>query len=466
MQGGTILLAVTREAELREAAMLTQAAIEVGLTPVVLVSRRTLAAAFDPGVRRLLCVGGGVAPIVGAASVTSAPLPRGQAGALKSQLLRLPGVALLRGIRGWFRLYVQRCAMRKALFDVDPKAVFVFDERTPDINMPLLREAKDRGLRTIVVPYAMAAGEAREFVRLREPACHVKGARLAIALRLFPNHVRKSTSDVSLLFYPFWETVAVYLHGFGRCSPWILGGGLADLLAVFGEYDREAAIQEGVHPTKIRVTGQPSLDELHRSLLAREVIRVEIESTYRLASSKPFIICAVPHQAEENLLDEGVHLAETRALFAVLSRQKLRLGAHVLLSLHPKSKEESYRDLADEAGLVLVRAPLSRILPLADVMVGTLSSTVRWAAALAIPVMVVDTLRRGYKIFDHLGVVRITYSADELESTFVESFDEEFRWRGALGVVKDQANKVALIDGKACARLLALTCDEGELDGK
>lgn len=462
MNSSTILFGVTREAELREASLLTQTAIEVGLTPVVLLSRRTFAAAFDTRVRRLLCAGGDVAPVMELVSVISAPAPPGQASTLKSQLLSLPGVSFLRGVRGWLRLHVQRRAIREVLSDVAPKAIFVFDERTPDINMPLLREAKDRGLRTIVVPYAMAAGEAREFVRLREPACHIKGLKLAIALRLFPSHIRRSKNDVHLLFYPFWESVAAYLHGFGRCSPWILGGGLADLLAVLGEYDREAAVREGVLPAKIRVTGQPSLDELYKASLMRKSIREEIEALYGLAPGKRILVCAVPHQAEENLLDKDTHELQIRALFSVLARQKARLMAHVLLSLHPKSKQEHYRELANEAGLVLVKEPLAKILPLAEVMIGTLSSTVRWAAGLGIPVVVIDTLRRGYTIFNHLAAVRTVYSSDELDNVLAESFSDDGCWIGPVELLRGQSQSVAPIDGRACERLLALIDENGK----
>lgn len=463
MNRAAILLAVTREAELREASLLTQAVIEAGLTPVVLLSRRTFAAAFDSGVRRLLCAGGTVATISGPVSAITVPVPPGQFGALKSQLLSMPGVALLRGVRGWVRLHLQRRAMRKVLSEVDPKAIFIFDERTPDINMPLLREAKDRGLRTIVVPYAMAAGEAREFVRLREPACHVTGPKLAIALRFFPNHVRKSANGVHLLFYPFWETIAVCLHGFGRYSPWVLGAGIADRLAVFGEYDRDAAMNEGVTLGKIRVTGQPSLDELHQASSMREAIRAEIESMYGLAVGKRILVCAVPHQAEENLLDKETHERQTSELFAVLAHHKDRLGAHVLLSLHPKSKPEHYLNLANQAGLVLVTEPLAKILPLADVMVGTLSSTIRWAAGLAIPVVVIDTLRRGYTIFNHLAAVRTVYSSDELDNVLSECFSEDGRWIGPVDLMRDQSKRVAPIDGMACERLLALADEKGEM---
>jgi hypothetical protein len=463
-QKRSVLLAVTREAELREASLLTRAAIEAGLTPVVLLSRLAFAAVFDSSVRRLLSVGGAVVPIVEPVSHIAASVPPSQTQALKSKLLNLPGVSLLRGLRGWARLRAQRRAMRSVLSNAAPAAIFVFDERTPDINMPLLREAKDRGLRTIVVPYAMAAGEAREFVRLREPACHIKGLKLAIALRLFPSHIRKSKNDVHLLFYPFWESVAAYLHGFGRCSPWILGGGLADLLAVFGEHDREAAVREGVLPAKIRVTGQPSLDELYKASLMRKSIREEIEALYGLAPGKRILVCAVPHQAEENLLDKDTHELQIRALFSVLARQKARLMAHVLLSLHPKSKQEHYRELANEAGLVLVKEPLAKILPLAEVMIGTLSSTVRWAAGLRIPVVVIDTLRRGYTIFNHLAAVRTVYSSDELDNVLTEIFSDDGCWIGPVELLRGQSQSVAPIDGRACERLLALVDEDGKGD--
>lgn len=462
MRVETLILVVTREAELREAKLLAEAAIEGGFKPTILVSRTSLATVFDDHCEVMLCADGGIRKITADSANLAAPVSKPATSLLKAAR-SLPLAPLLRGLRCWKNLFVQRRALRRLLGTIVPRAIFLFDERTPEINMPILREAQAARIRTIVVPYAMAAGEAREYVRIREPLCHVCGTKLSLVRRICPSHLRTTANGVNLLFYPFWDTMAVCLHGFSHVSPWTLGGGLSTILAVFGEYDRLAAEQEGVDPGKIRVTGQPSLDELDEASRTCDQIRRDVAAAYGLSSSERFIVCAVPHQAEENLLDENTHAEQTRALFAALSRQKEAHDAHVLLSLHPKSDVRNYQSLADEAGLTIVSEPLTRILPLADIMVGTLTSTIRWAAGLAIPVVVIDTLRRGYTIFDHLECVRMVYSADELGAMLEEYFCDAVLRERLKAMAQVQAKQVALIDGKVTARLLGLVTAKGEV---
>ena len=66
-------------------------------------------------------------------------------------------------------------------------------------------------------------------------------------------------------------------------------------------------------------------------------------------------------------------------------------GTPVILSLHPKSKEEDYRDLAARFGMPITREPLMDVLAGADVFVGgAYSSTIRWAIALGLPTVNLD----------------------------------------------------------------------------
>ena len=106
----------------------------------------------------------------------------------------------------------------------------------------------------------------------------------------------------------------------------------------------------------------------------------------------------MPHQAEEGLVDWTTHRRQVEALFGVLAGS----GAHILLSLHPKSQRSNYSAMAQDNGLILVDQALRDVLPVADIFVASFSSTVQWALLLGTPVAVFDPLQRGYRMFEHL----------------------------------------------------------------
>lgn len=455
------IIVVTREAELREARLLATGIKDAGRTCCVMVSRTHFASAFSSGTTVIDIVGRNVSVRPTVIDLGNKESSHGRLADFKVWAKSaVPIIGFLKGVRLWISLYRQRKIVLTTLRKLKPCAIFLFDERTPDINMPILAEAVVLGIRTILVPYAMAAVQAREYVRLREPDCHISGIRLHFISKYLPKHLHEASDGSKLIFYPFWETLAVAWHGYRKCSPWVFGAGLSNILSVFGEYDRRAAEQEGVPYQKIRVTSQPSMDEVFAIFSNRDTNRRSIAAKYGLNPLAPIIVCAVPHQAEENLLDQSTHSSQTKSLFDVLHNQGFRHGAGVLLSLHPKSRIENYKQLAEAAGLVIVTEPLSQILPSADVMVGTLSSTIRWAAAMGIPAFVIDTLNRGYTIFKHLHSVQIVFTANALDQLMTKYFEDANVRKSLQATARDSASLVTPLDGKACERLMNLAIAE------
>jgi hypothetical protein len=145
------------------------------------------------------------------------------------------------------------------------------------------------------------------------------------------------------------------------------------------------------------------------------------------------------------------HWRATDELFAALASS----GAAALLSLHPKSNREDYAKAAGRHGLAILDEPLSAVLPAADLLVATFSSTVRWAIGLGIPAFVVDAIETNYELYNDLPGVTIFNDHNALGRDlrdFVASADIR-----ALHVVaaKRGAERVGLCDGGASERVVS-----------
>jgi hypothetical protein len=350
-------------------------------------------------------------------------------------------------LKGWLLIWKFRRLLRR----IRPVSVYVFDDRGDVLDLALLRECGRAGIRTILAPHALARREGRVFVRRRSTEYRVGPIWRAIIGRIGPGLLLES-EGVLLSYYPPWDALGLRATGLLHPDPWTLGKGEAQTVAVLGEDDRDALIKEGVSPSRVVVTGQPSHDSLYRRAAAREALRV---SLLRHVGDK-LIVCAVPHQAEERLVDERQHRSQTVSLFESLGRVARGRAVSVILSLHPRSKRVDYAALAESFGLEIFERRLSEVLPAADIFVATWSSTVRWSVLMHIPSIVVDIPPRNYKVYDHLPSVSKVQTYEELTRKLERLIADTDYYTVKKSQAAGSAERMALFDGCAGRRLLEL----------
>ncbi|EPY00517.1 hypothetical protein K678_15736 [Magnetospirillum fulvum MGU-K5] len=146
------------------------------------------------------------------------------------------------------------------------------------------------------------------------------------------------------------------------------------------------------------------------------------------------------------------HIANTRALFAAMSDT----GAEVLLSLHPKSRPETYRDEADIVGAHILVEPLRDVLPLADIFVSTYSSTVRWAAMLGIATIIADFTGLNYRMYDHLTSLSVVRDQADLKKVLTSLVRDDTSRGAVAAALREDASLIGVLDGQACRRIYAI----------
>lgn len=354
----------------------------------------------------------------------------------------------------WLRLRRVEARLGRMLDHVCPSGIFGFDDRTIVPEVLLQRQARARGIPTVLVPFAVSSIEADMQMRLDRPDHHVdsgswKGIKRWIAQR-FPEQIATHPEVGRLLFFPVWESLALVLSGFSKMRPWVPGGNLATHRGVLGDPERVEAVRLGVPAAKVSVTGQPSLDRMAQLHADRGRLRQSLAAEYGLNVAQRWIICAVPQTAEEGLREWEPHLADIARLFELFSA----LRADVLLSLHPKSDRRRYASIAAAHGLAVARNPLSDILPAADIFQATFSSTVRWALMLGIPSVVFDPLGRRYDIYKSVPGVAHPADWDELASTLAALTDNSDILGEARAAAARGGEAIGRLDGRAGERLI------------
>ena len=340
-----------------------------------------------------------------------------------------------------------------------PIAIFLTGDRHLGFELPLMKAAKQQKIKTIILPTGYSDIEGSLHIRKNSRAYRVDS--------VFPifNHFLFSKKEMGgqiynspqgkFAFYNAGITLALYQNGMLPPSPWVMGSGDSNLVAVDGQDTKERYMRAGVPERKIVITGHQSHDILYECERNKQQLRTTLYKKYLFDSEKKLIILAVPQLGEHRILPWPEHWKEIKFLVSTLGS----LHQNLLLSLHPKSDYSQYQFLEQSYRCKISQEPLVKILVACDCYIATLSSTIQWAIVCGIPAVVVDFYGMGYDVFDKFrGVLKITKK--ETLSSMVARILYDPRYSTSLRT--EQAKMAFLIgpfDGKACKRITALIQD-------
>ena len=444
-----VAILVRRRVVLEDAAALLRAMLEDGrYVPLVICAQPEIAAGLESAV-------GAPLQFVDFAGHAVRPLPGEVSGEPPERRLRagLRASLVLRFLWTLARLVRGRIRMAGLFRGPAPAVVVVFEDRAPYPEMVFLEHARRRGIRAVLVSFAASSVEADAVSRRERPEHLIDAAPWRRLKRWlagrYPEQARETAWGRMLFFSPP-ESLALAACGLLDGRNWHYGGGAVDVCTKLSREDLEHARDEGAPVGKFIVTGQPMLDDMHRARSRASQIRSALAARYGLLPEQPLVICAVPQAGEHALVDWRRHTELSAGLFRALGGT----GANVLLSLHPRSKPETYAALARDAGCRLLDERLSGVLAAADVFVASYSSTVRWALLMGIPTIMTDLLGFEYQQFAALPGSIVTRDATELEQA-LRRLVEDPRERERMG--REAAAHAAgheTFDGRACARII------------
>jgi hypothetical protein len=449
MSGSPVLILVRRQVVLEDAGALLRSMVRDGRSwsPIVVCPSPALAARLEEAAgERLRFVGYNGRELKTSAGQTGddAAGPRGIPSALRRSYLVRMAVAFA-------RLLVYRLRAAQLFRRCPASLLVVFEDRAPCPEMVYLAEARRRGAKAVLVSFAASSVESDAASRRDRPEHLVDQGpwrRLKQAFAQWYPHQVRETSFGRMLFFSLPETVALSACGLLDGRNWHFGGGAIDLCTKISREDLELARKEGAPVERFVVTGQPMMDAMHearRTGKAREHLTLQ----YSLRPDRRLLICAVPHAGEHGLVAWDRHLSLTRELFRALAAS----GADVLLSLHPRSRADTYRDFAAESGCAILKKRLSAALPAADLFVASYSSTVRWALLMGIPTIMADFLQFRYEQFAALPGSMVVEDAAALGRA-LKRLVSDGRELERMGREAAGAAAGVPFDGKVCARIM------------
>jgi len=275
-----------------------------------------------------------------------------------------------------------------------------------------VKRARKYGAGTAVISGSMSNGLEQAEVYYYDPNFHLRGIIGSAIAWMFPKWKRVHKGS-ALLRVPPGRILALELFRLAPPVPWAVNSGYADVILAESPAMVEYFVRAGLPRHQLRATGTITDDVMAR-LLASAAAKREFYSRYGLDPSKRMILVAVP---PNSLMSKGGRPEcdfqdyDDLVEFFVASAAACP-DVNVVLALHPS---QPYKDgLKHERDSVKVAQENTfELVPLCDLYVASVSSTIRWAIACGKPVLNYDVYRYRYDDFTEEPGVLITEEQHE-----------------------------------------------------
>ena len=280
-----------------------------------------------------------------------------------------------------------------------PQVIVVMEDNAEGLTGVMTFAAKRAGIPFIVLPDYIP--------NPIEPATYYRDSRA--------HQVRTLLDWLVATAYPKWAythggrrmirlpsttILAYHLLGCDPPAPWILNSGYAKAIALdsaaMGMHYRSL----GFRQDKLRIIGTAQDDRLHARFSRRAELRVALMQGLGLPEDRPVVLCAFPPDqyasSDTSSFEYRSYADLVAAWFAELAAISDRVN--VIVRPHPRTAE-GFLEQACPPGVHVIWTPTEDLIPLCDLYVASVSTTIRWALGLGLPVLNYDCYRYAYGDF-------------------------------------------------------------------
>ena len=345
--------------------------------------------------------------------------------------------------------------IRKVLTRLQPEVVCLSEDIPGMYSGPFIRAARRKGIPSIVIPFTIpnVLETAESCINIAVP-WHAAPAYRAAAFA-YPRWSMLHKGRTLLRSKP-GLVHASEIAGLAPPNPWIVNSGSSDRIAVESERMLEVYRAAGFPEAQLALTGSCGDDMLFAAAFDKTSRREVVYRQLGLPAGKRLLLSAlVPDQ-----LVSGVPECEFDRYSELLEFWVKALAAwnrefNVVLKINPRYRREEFTYL-EKFGVAVAPHDTIELVPLADIYVASISSTLRWAAACGIPSINYDVYQ--YRYGDFVGAPGIVHV--ETKEAFVHEVNrlaqDQAYWSELLRAQAADAPRWALMDGKSTHRLVEL----------
>ena len=267
------------------------------------------------------------------------------------------------------------------IFDIEkPNALILYHDRAMDLTPSAIKRMKNDNKPVIDIQIAVPNNNFLYLNSRKHNFDYSTKNPINYIFGLFFSKHKQCFGKESVLFYPWYQMLALFLKKMLPPNPWFIGQNNSDKFLMISKKDEKIITGNNAKLSKNIVVGQYSHDFLHDAFKNKDKIKSELLKKYFNLdqSDNEIIILSMPQFFEHHIFDKEKSFEEINYILEILSKFDDKL---IFLSLHPKMlyKNYSFIDKKFKNVKIIKDERLSRILPTGDYFLSMFESTTTWA---------------------------------------------------------------------------------------
>lgn len=320
----------------------------------------------------------------------------------------------------------------------------------------IIQEGHNHKIPTLIIPSTMSDGTEQAEVYYYDPSYHVKLGINYLAAIIYPRWV-KTHQNRKLLRVPGARLIAMEYLKLSPPLPWIFNSGFGDAIAVESNAMLTYYSKCGLSEHQLRITGSPADDILFHHTKNYTKSKKELCDKLNLPEGLPIILTALP--------PDSLYMLGGRPQCDFQEYEKLvqfwlnSLGDienySIIVSLHPSIKYEEMKHI-EQFNVKISTENIVRLIPICDIFVASVSSTIRWAISCNKPVINYDVYR--YRYTDFINIEGVFNTEDQTDFlSFLKKITGDKTFYNKIKINQEQySKKWGILDGKSGKRILKL----------
>lgn len=337
------------------------------------------------------------------------------------------------------------------LVRLDVDAVLFAEDNVERDSYGWIAAAERRGIPTTVISYSAISAVEAEHAYRDSPLHQVHPGPVRDALKAVGPHWLRETDRYCISRLPPLESLGRIEAGLDRWNPWLVNTGPVGRIGVESEHVRQVWLGLGFAPDRLVVTGHPSFDILWDGCRRRDEKRAAL-AEHGVDPAAPLIVVAVPPDQGAGRASRAGSYENLLDVFTRLPRDLT--GAQVIATPHP-NMSAAQRDLVTALGVPMIPVSAAHLIPLADLYLASVSSTIKWALACGVPVIDYDVYGYGYEDYLDLSQVASPDDGEAFRDALLRWADPESRRQWSQQAAAGAAHW-GTIDGNSMARCIDL----------
>lgn len=348
----------------------------------------------------------------------------------------------------YFQLFKENIA------SISPDIVVLTEANVEFQSESMIKAAHDCGVPAIVVPYTIATALEPAEAYYHDRAYHVGWIAKFLVEYFRPQWIYRHKGR-SMIRIPLPRLIALEFLNLAPPKPWILNSGSQEAIAVESQRMYEHYVRQGLPESQLVTVGPIAYDTMaevmDRAAAERKKLYnnlgFPVERRMCLFAVMPDMLPTGRPDCEFQTYDEIINF--------IISTITTFQDWNVVVALHPildRAKFEEYE--TDQVRIA--DGDVSRLIPLTDLYVASISATIRLAIACGKPVLNYDVYRFHYSDYDNVGGVLTVYDQAEFRREFGRISASQSAFDELKSKQEMESANWGVIDGKSSERILTL----------